>query len=116
MKDIRPCDVTHVKAKYLYYGPVDYFQGSDAEEVISIYAPEGTTNAQVLDALIAEFHNSSGWFDNVAGSGGLVEAALNDLMKNLVRPGKADEKCAFAEYADYDFQLFIGLYAHHIPC
>ena len=115
MNDIRPCDVENVNAEYLDCCLSDYFNGSAANEVLAVPMYANITYKEAREAAIDEFHTSSGFFDEVAGSGGMVEEALS-LLFSCVEDINAPAD--FAKYIEEDedgegesIYLYIGLVA-----
>ena len=117
--EIRQCDVTSINAVYLDCCLPDYFLGSDAEEVLAVPMWANITYKEAYDAAKEEFHNASGWFDEVAGSGTDAEEALHALFSGVE---DVNAPADFAKYIEpdsecdgYDGQetvyLYIGLYA-----
>lgn len=115
MKDIRPCDVTSVRAEYLDCCTSDYFCGSAAQEVLAVPMWAGITYKEAYEESKDTFHVASGWFDQVAGSGTFVEEALH-AMFSVVEDINAPAD--FAKYIEPDEDgegetvfLYIGLFA-----
>ena len=113
--NIRSCDVISVTAEYLDCCLCDYFQGSNADEVLCVPMHAGITYKEAYEASKDEFHNASGWFDNVSGSGTLVEEALHALFSGIEDPNKPAD---FAQYIEDDddengdtVYLYIALHA-----
>ena len=99
MNDIRPCDVESVNAEYLDCCLPDYFNGSAANEVLAVPMYANITYKEAREAAKDEFHASSGYFDEVAGSGGMVEDALTALFSI---PKNIDAPADFAQYIEED--------------
>lgn len=72
--------VSSVTAHYLDCCVSDHFQGSDYPELLAVPVHYGMTYKEAYEAAKNEFHASSGWFDDVSGSGTLVEDALRNLF------------------------------------
>ena len=83
MNEIRHCDVTTMQAVYMDCCLPDYFNGntSGAHEILAVPVSSTTTYREAREAIDTEFHASSGWFDQVAGSGGMLDDALVALFK-----------------------------------
>jgi len=94
---MRHCDVTSIEATYLDCCLPDYFQGSDAEEVLAVPIWAGITYREAYEACKEKFHASSGWFDDVAGSGGMAEDALHAMFAQML----AEDPDAPADFARY---------------
>ena len=99
MNDIRPCDVENVNAEYLDCCLSDYFNGSNANEVLAVPMYANITYKEALEAAKNEFHTSSGYFDEVAGSGGMVEDALSLLFSCIE---DINAPADFAKYIEED--------------
>ena len=113
--EVRECDVTRVEARYLDCCLPDYFQGSNAEEVIAVPVWANITYGEAYDQCKNEFHTSSGWFDGVAGSGTLVEEALHAMFVCMLAED-TDKPADFAKYIEDDDEgdtvyLYVGLFA-----
>jgi hypothetical protein len=116
MNDIRECDVESVNAVYLDCCLSDYFQGSGAHEVLAVPMWADITYKEAYEAAKDEFHNASGWFDGVAGSGSMVEDALHSMFSGIE---DVNAKADFAKYIEDDdgsdccesVYLYIGLFA-----
>ena len=116
-QDTRPCDVTSIDARYHDCCLPDYFQGSDANEVLAIPVWHNITMREAYEAAKDEFHASSGYFDAVEGSGTLAEDALHALFASFIAED-TDKPADFAKYIEPDPEglgdsvyLYIGLYA-----
>lgn len=113
---IRQCDVTSVNARYLDCCLSDYFQGSNAEEVLAVPMWANITYKEAYEQSKDEFHQASGWFDGVAGSGTLAEEALHSLFSGVE---DVDAIADFAKYIEEENEddcydtcyLYIGLFA-----
>ncbi len=113
--NIRQCDVTSIKARYIDCCFSGYFLGSNAEEVLAVPMHAGITYKEAYEACKEEFHASSGWFDDVDGSGTLAEEALHALFSGIEDVNKPAD---FAKYIEEDeddvgymVYLYIGLHA-----
>jgi len=107
--EIRPCDVTSVTAEYLDCCLPDYFQGSAAQEVLAVPVSAGITYKEAYNAAKDEFHHASGWYDQVDGSGTLVEDALHSMFSGIA---DINEPADFAKYIEGDeCYLYIALRA-----
>ncbi len=113
--NIKQCDVTSIEARYIDCCLSDYFLGSNAEEVLAVPMYAGITFKEAHEACKEEFHNSSGWFDDVAGSGALAEDALALLFSGIT---DTSQPADFAKYIEededddgYTVYLYIGLHA-----
>lgn len=98
-KSIRTCDVTSIKADYLDCCLPDYFNGSNADEVLAVPMYAGITYKEAYQASKNEFHASSGYFDDVAGSGTMAEDALHALFSGIEDVNKEAD---FAKYIEAD--------------
>ena len=115
--EVRECDVTSVEARYLDCCLPDYFQGSNAEEVIAVPVWANITYVEAYEATKREFHEASGWYDGVAGSGTLVDEALHAMFASVLAED-TDKPADFAKYieeGDGDTcetcYLYVGLFA-----
>ena len=113
--NIRECDVTSINAVYLDCCLSDYFQGSDADEVLAVPVWHDITYKEAYEAAKDAFHASSGYFDGVAGSGTLAEEALHAMFSGIDEVNRVAD---FASYIEKDEEgenesvyLYIGLYA-----
>ena len=113
--EIRQCDVTSIRAEYLDCCLSGYFQGSNAEEVLAVPVWANITYKEAYEASKDEFHNASGWFDNVAGSGTDAEEALHAMFSGIE---DVNALADFAKYIEEDenddsetVYLYIGLFA-----
>lgn len=111
----RPCDVTGATATYLDCCLPDYFQGGDYAEILAVPMWHGVTYREAYEAAKDEFHASSGYFDNVSGSGTLVETALHGLFAAMLAED-TDKPADFARYIEPDQEgsgetvyLYIGI-------
>ena len=115
MNNIRPCDVTSIEAKYNDCCTSDYFQGSDANEVLAVPMRPGITYKEAYEACKEEFHSSSGYFDEVAGSEDMAEDALHALFSGIEDVNQPADFAKYIEPCDDDncetVFLYIGLYA-----
>ncbi len=113
--NIRQCDVTSIEARYIDCCLSDYFLGSDAEEVLAVPMHAGITYKEAYEACKEEFHNSSGWFDDVDGSGALAEDALHALFSGIEDTNQPADFAKYIEEDDddvgYMVYLYIGLHA-----
>ncbi len=122
--NIRPCDVTSIEARYIdccFVGSGYVLGSSDAEEVLAVPMHAGITYKEAYEACKEEFHNSSGWFDGVNGSGALAQDALHALFSVLMIHHGSDDSsqpAGFAKYIEeedddngYTVYLYIGLHA-----
>ena len=114
-QSIRTCDVTSINANYLDCCLSDYFQGSNADEVLAVPVWHNITYKEAYEACKDEFHASSGYFDDVAGSGSMAEEALHALFSGIA---DVNQVADFAKYIDPDedgenesVYLYIGLNA-----
>ena len=114
---IRQCDVTSINAYYIDCCLPDYFQGSDADEVLAIPVWSGITMREAYEAAKDEFHTSSGYFDSVASSGTMAEDALHALFASFLSEN-TDKPADFAKYIEPDpdgigesVYLYLGLNA-----
>lgn len=114
---IRPCDVTSIYAEYLDCCLPGYFSGNyTAEEVLAVPVWANMTYREAYEAAKDEFHQSSGYFDSVDGSGTLAEDAIHALFASFITPD-TDEPADFAKYIEpaedngETVYLYIGLYA-----
>ena len=112
--DIRKCDVTSINALYHDCCLSDYFQGSDADEVLAVPVWHNMTNREALESCKESFNSNIGYFDDVAGSGGMADSALNTLFDHV----GIDEVADFVKYIEPDeteenesCYLYVGLYA-----
>lgn len=114
MGNIHPNFVTSVEARYIDCCLPDYFQGSNAEEVLAVPMHADITYREAYERCKENFHESSGWFDQVAGSGTFVEDALRALFSTVEDVNAVAD---FAKYIDSDDEngetvyLYIGLHA-----
>ncbi len=113
--NIRQCDVTSIETRYIECCLSDYFLGSNAEEVLAVPMHAGITFKEAYETCKEEFHNSSGWFDDVDGSSALVEDALALLFSGIE---DTNQPADFAKYIEEDkdgcneiVYLYIGLHA-----
>lgn len=97
--NIRACDVTSIEAQYLDCCLCDYFQGSNAEEVLAVPMWADITFKEAYEAAKDEFHAASGWFDYVAGNGTMAEEALHSLFSGLE---DINAPADFAKYIEDD--------------
>lgn len=114
---MRTCDVTAIYAEYIDCCLPGYFLGNtDAEEVLAVPVWAGITYREAYEAAKEEFHASSGYFDDVAGSGTLAEDALHALFASMLAED-TDAPADFAAGIDQDgddgeaVYLYIGLHA-----
>ncbi len=115
--NIRACDVTSINARYLDCCLPDFFYGGDAEEVLAVPMWSGVTYREAYEAAKDEFHASSGWFDDVSGSGTMAEEAIHAMFARMLIENP-DKPADFAQYIEKDetgdgetVYLYIGLYA-----
>jgi len=104
-----------MQAVYLDCCLSDYFCGSGAHEILAVPVSSTTTYREAREAIDTEFHASSGWFDDVAGSGGM----LDDALRNMFAPSinHMDDVADFVSYIEPDSDddtaecvyLYIGL-------
>ena len=113
---IRPCDVTSIDAQYLDCCLSDYFQGSNAEEVLAVPVWSGITYKEAYEACKDEFHASCGYFSDVGGSGTMAEDALHALFSGVADINAPADFAKYIEPDDGDgcgdsVYLYIGLFA-----
>jgi hypothetical protein len=115
MRDtMRECDVTSVDAQYLDCCLSDYFQGCNAEEVLAVPMYANITYKEAYEACKEEFHQASGWFDGVSGSGTLVEEALHSMFSGVADVDAIADFAKYIEEEEDQFDtcyLYIGLFA-----
>lgn len=97
----KQCDVTSIRAIYRDCCLPGYFQGSSAPETLAIPVWHAITWKEAYEAAKDEFHTSSGWFDDVAGSGGMAEDALHALFASMLIE-HPDQIADFAKYIEPD--------------
>lgn len=112
MNNIRSCDVTSIRAEYLDCCLPDYFQGSDAEEVLAVPVTRNMTGTELYEATKQEFHTQSGFFDDVAGSGSMAEEAIHALFAAVLIevPDNIADMAKDLEL-DTTVYMYIALYA-----
>jgi hypothetical protein len=114
---LKPNEVTSIRAEYLDCCLPDYFPGSNADEVLAVPVWHGITYREAYNAAKSEFHASSGYFDDVPGSGSMAEDALHAMFASMLAED-TDRPADFARYIEPDEEgerelvfLYIGLYA-----
>ena len=117
MRHLLEDSLTAINAIYHDCCLPDYFQGSNADEVLAIPVWHNITMREAYEAAKNEFHASSGYFDDVAGSGTMAEEALHTLFASFLAED-TDKPADFAKYIEPDPEgiydsvyLYIGLYA-----
>ena len=110
---ITPNEVTSISAVYIDCCTSDYFLGSDAEEVLAVPMWADITYKEAYEASKDEFHNASGWFDSVAGSGTDAEEALHALFAGIEDVNAPADFAKYIEDAEdaETVYLYIGLHA-----
>lgn len=112
---MRTCDVTSVRAEYLDCCLPDYFCGSSAQEVLAVPMRPHITYKEAYDEAKDNFHTSSGYFDDVSGSGTLVEEALHSMFSGIEDVNKEADFAKYIEESEDDccesVYLYIGLFA-----
>ena len=97
--NIQDWNVGGITASYIDCCLPDYFNGCDCYELLAIPVHANITYKETYDALIEEFNTSSGYFDGVSGSAGLLEEALNEMFSTIK---DMSEKADFAKYIEDD--------------
>ena len=112
-KQIRTCDVTDMTATYLDCCLPDYFQGSDADEILAVPMRENITFKEAYEECKDTFHDSNGYFDYVAGSGDMAENALHALFSGIEDINKVADFAKYIEDCEdcETVYLYIGLNA-----
>lgn len=116
MSTLEKHEVESIEARYLDCCVSCYFQGSTADEILAVPMWAGITYKEAYEACKDEFHNASGYFDDVAGSGGMAEEALHALFSGIA---DVNQPADFAKYIEPDTDdgvgetvyLYIGLFA-----
>ena len=109
-------EVGSIDAVYLDCCLSDYFQGADCYEILAVPVWHEITWREAYEQCKLEFHSASGYFDNVAGSGGMAEEAIHALFATLLAED-TDTVADFAKYIEPDTDdsesvyLYIGLNA-----
>lgn len=119
MNDIHPNAVTAVTARVLDICTPDCFLGcgrsSGCYEVLAVHVDRPLSWRDLYRRAVAEFHASSGWFDDVAGSGTLVEDAMRNIF-GASAVGDVEEIAPMTRCADCDDEdaemvyCYIGLF------
>jgi len=81
--NIETWNVSEIQANYIDCCTPDYFNGCRCYELLSIPVYANITYQETYDDLLDEFNSTSGYFDSVAGSAGMLEDALKEMFSDI---------------------------------